>query len=732
MEDKIFELETIHLASVIDFLLTEIRSTTALLSSHKDSLVEIRKEMWEEGMSALDDVERNIDINQYLNMEAIETSKYKNKLENLDKYQKMKSSPYFGRVDFEEDEVEKVYIGYHNLMDDETYDVLVYDWRAPISSVFYNADLGKASYEAPCGVIEGQILLKRQYHIEKGKLKFYFDASTTITDNILKEALGKNVSDKMRNIVETLQQEQNNIIRNKKNDMLIVQGVAGSGKTSIAMHRVAFLLYNTRGEEGLSHNDMLIISPNSLFGDYISGVLPELGEKNVKSSTLEDLYHAELRGNMETRNRQLELMLSSKHRDRIRRDITFKGSNEFVTILERYLEWLEEYGMEFDDIVYNDILVMESDEILAHFMDNQIGMSVAKRLARIENIVVQRIKPLEKDLVVQIEKQLVQEGGYDYEENKEANRRVDELRIKFMAQLTKYTRNNYMQIYINLVKDFNEFKKYAQGINLPNAIQSMLRFTYKRLINGNVSYEDGSVLLYIKLKLDDSKKFSQYKQVLIDEAQDYHPIHYHIFKMLFKRCQYTMLGDYGQTIEKDSNDSVYDDAIKILNPQNPLRINLTKSYRSSYEINKFITKFRDDAQVTLAFERNETEPEVLGFAAEQDLHNELVRRVEMYSHEFAKIAVLCKDKAQVKDLKVKLGRVLKAQYILLDDAILKEPITVMPTYMAKGLEYDVVIAYDVSDRHYNNVFDKQLLYIACSRALHRLDVLYLGKCSRFL
>ncbi len=730
MDDKIFEQESMHLADVIKFLLQEIRNITDLLSSHRDVLVEIRKEMWEEGMSALDDVERNIDINQYLNMEAVETSQYKSKLENLAKYQKLKSMPYFGRVDFVEDdeELEQVYIGYYNLMDDETYDVLVYDWRAPISSVFYNADLGRVGYEAPCGTIEGEILLKRQYQIAKGKLQFYFDSNTTIIDSILKETLGKNVSDRMRNIVETIQQEQNDIIRNKQNDLLIVQGVAGSGKTSIAMHRVAFLMYNT---QGLSHNDVLIVSPNGLFGDYISGVLPELGEKNVRSDTLEDFYYSELNQHMDSRNRQLEMMLESKHRDRMREEITFKGSNEFVTTVDNYLEWLEEFGMVFEDVVYNDELVMEEDEMMAHFMDNQIGMSVAKRLLRIENIILTRMKPLEKKYVIELEKQLEIEGGFDYEEAQEAQRRVDEYRNKFMMELYKLTRLDYVKVYMSLVKNPQIFRSFARGAQLPKHLESLLRFTHRKLRNGNISYEDGSVVLYIKLKLDDSKAFVKYKQVLIDEAQDYHPIHYYIFKMLFKNCHYTILGDYGQTIEKDSNDTVYDDAVRILKPKNPLRINLNKSYRSSFEINQFTAKLRGD-NVSLAFERKETEPAVLGFGSELEMLEELLRRIEMYKQEFGKIAVLCKNKEQVREVQSKLGKKLSAQYILRDDAILKETITVMPTYMAKGLEFDAVIAYDVSDANYKTVFDKQLLYIACSRALHRLDVLYLGTCTKFL
>ncbi len=608
MDDKTYSLERQHLRGILEFLKQEINSITNLLSEHKDTLLEIRKEMWDEGMMILDDTERNIEINQYINMEAIETSKYKNKLENLVKYQSIRNAPYFGRVDFKEDgeDTEQVYIGYHNVMNDDTFDVLIYDWRAPISSVFYNADLGKVSYEAPCGEINGNILLKRQFQIEKGELHYYFDSNTTITDSILKDALGQNVSHKMRNIVETIQQEQNSIIRNKKNDLLIVQGVAGSGKTSIAMHRIAFLLYNQR-KDGLDHNDVIIISPNSLFGDYISGILPELGERNVRSNTLGDLYNLEFKSEMHTKNNQFELILSSSKRDQIRKEIEFKGSFDFIKILNQYLEWIEEYGMPFGDITYNGHLIMEEDEMVAHFMDNQIGMVVAKRLSRIERIILERIKPFEAELKAEIEHQLIEQGGYDYQEESEAQKRIDGIRGNFISNISKYTRNNYIGIYINFLKDVDKIKEYAKGITLPDNLENICQRTISRLNNGLVRYEDGSILLYIKLKLEGSTHYSNYKQVVIDEAQDYYPIHYYIFKAMFNNCHYTILGDYGQSIEKASTAEVYDDAIKILQPKNPLRLDLVKSYRSSYEINQLTAKLRGNQELTLAFERHEEE-----------------------------------------------------------------------------------------------------------------------------
>ncbi|MGL4345613.1 MAG: HelD family protein, partial [Cellulosilyticaceae bacterium] len=606
-EDQILEQEKAYLEKVVDFLKEEIKAGLGLVAKQKNTLVDIRKEMWEEGMSSIDDFDRAIDISQYVNLEAIETSQYKHKLEQLVKHQKMIEAPYFGRFDFVEDgeDEEKIYVGYHNLMNQDTYEVMVYDWRTPIAGLFYNHELGRGSYEAPCGVIEGELTLKRQYEINHRKLDYYFDSSIAITDDILQQALGQNASYKMQNIVETIQQEQNKIIRDKESDVLIVQGVAGSGKTSIALHRIAFLLYNDMGD-GLSHKDVMIISPNSLFGDYISGVLPELGEKNVTCITLEDVFSkcfgSGLR--MGSRHAQLESIISSPHRQKIREGMTFKGSHEFVTILERYMEWLEHEGIHFKDVYYDNELIMSKKAIKAQFLDNAIGMPIAKRLSRIEKILLDKIKPLEKIRLKEIEKRIEDEEGYMSDSRGEAKRLLHEYRGQFISEISRFTKVNYVRLYQQLMKKPQLFDRLAKGLEVPSTLEGMLRHTARRLEQRQIAYEDGAVLLYLKLRIEGENVFPQTKQVLVDEAQDYYPIHYRIFKLLFRQGQYTILGDYCQTIEKEAAATLYDEMLSILEPKKAMQIALTKSYRSTYEINTFTQKLRGLENVVIPFERH--------------------------------------------------------------------------------------------------------------------------------
>ncbi|OON96634.1 MAG: hypothetical protein ATN31_09370 [Candidatus Epulonipiscioides saccharophilum] len=728
--------EKVYLKEVILFLKNEIKNVSALLKENKATLLGLRKEMWSEGVSVLDgDDETNVEVGQYINTELIETSKYKHKAENLLKYEKMLDSPYFGRIDFLEEydyDPEKVYIGYHNLMNDDTLEMLVYDWRAPIASIFYNGDLGPISYKAPVGEIYGEVSLKRQYKIEKQELKYFFDTDTAITDSVLQMALSSNVTDKMKNIVKTIQKEQNSIIRNMANDVLVVQGVAGSGKTSIAMHRIAYLMYNQR-ESGFNEKNILIISPNSLFGEYISGVLPELGEKNVHSHTIEDLFKNEFKSslNIESKHKQLETMISANHkrRNNLRKEINFKGSFDFISILDRFLQWYEDEGAVFPDILYYDNLVMESAEINAHIQDNQITASLGSKLNRVFTMVKDRIIPYEKEKLNQIIQDLTAEGGYDYEEEQEAKRRLTVMRDQFLNQASIILTNNYVHIYTLFLKNFH---KFVQSESLPANIENIIKKTINRINHYDINYTDGSVLLYMRLVLDGSKNYNMLKQIVIDEAQDYYPLHFKIFSLLFKKKRYTILGDFGQTIEKEATAQIYDDAITILKPKNPIKISLTKSYRSSYQINKFISKLRGGAESDLAFTRSDRDVEIIHRPNTSELNDFIIERLADYKKEFNKIAIICKDKNSVINLQAQVKKSLDAQFITMDDMLLKSDVLVLPTYMVKGLEYDAVLIYEANQKNYSNVFDKQLLYIACSRALHRLDILYTGELTEFI
>lgn len=734
--EKIFEEEKQYLEGVEHFLLSQIALSSGHVEEQKKNLVALRKEMFAEGIPAADDYEGQIELNQYKTMEMVEAAQYEHKLEKYRKYKKIVEKPYFGRVDFREDgeDNEAVYIGYHNVMNDDTYEVMVYDWRAPISSIFYRNEIGRAAYKAPCGEIEGEVSLKRQYEIEKGELNYFFDCALTITDELLQQALGKNASSHMKNIVETIQKEQDQIIRDKENDLLIVQGVAGSGKTSIAMHRIAFSLYD-RLSEGLSNNNIMIISPNSLFGEYISSVLPELGEENVAHCTMEEVFYKyfgeSLR--MRTRNSQLEYMITSKHRKEVRNSMDFKGSNVFITVLDRLVAHLEKELIQFKDVYFAGQLVASKEELRKQFLDNTINMSIGRRLDRIERSVLEKLKPIEKAKRKEIQKELERSGEFAYEEDRECNNRIWVYKEEFLNTLKSFTKVDIVGLYGRLFKDKKLFYKLAEGLKLPEGMNNILHHTGRSFRRDLVTYEDGMAILYLKLAIEGVQLYTQIREVLIDEAQDYYPLHYKVISEVFKGARYTVLGDICQTIEKPTDEDLYDEVIKIINPKKALKLKLTKSYRSSYEISKFNQKLRGDSTGLIAFERHD-EPPII---AEQENHSQMyewiVDKVKDYQREgFETTAIVCKSQKEVNSLYSKLSKYMEVHTLKGDETTLEKGVIIMPIYMAKGLEYDTVIVYEANSENYYEDADKQLLYIACTRALHRLALCYTGTLTPFL
>ncbi|MFZ3101876.1 MAG: ATP-dependent DNA helicase, partial [Desulfitobacteriaceae bacterium] len=336
------ELE--YLKKTLVIIKRELQKGMELQATRESKLLAFRQDMWEETVHHSSDFDKLTEFNQYLTEENILIANFETSRKLVVNYRKVRLSPYFGRFDFIEDgfeDQEKMYIGLATVIDPETRDILVYDWRSPISSIFYQYELGEAAYQAPSGIFSGKVTLKRQYKIENSELKYFFDCSIQINDEMLQEVLCRNSSAQMRNIVETIQKEQDIIIRDTDNELLIVQGVAGSGKTSIALHRIAFLLYHGLSSK-LNSNSILIISPNFTFSKYISNVLPELGEEQVKQTTFDELVvtHFKDRLAVETRNDQLEALILKRNAPTEatkRQNIKFKGSRQFTQLLDRLI-----------------------------------------------------------------------------------------------------------------------------------------------------------------------------------------------------------------------------------------------------------------------------------------------------------------------------------------------------------------------------------------------------------
>lgn len=731
--------EKAYLARTVEFIRSELDLGSKALADKKRKLIASRKDMWENTVPASRDFARIVEVNQYRTELNTQTATYINSLKKLEKYKRMLDAPYFGRFDFVEEgstDREKIYIGLGGVVDPETLTTYVFDWRAPISSIFYRYELGKASYSAPVGTITGEVLLKRQYKIKKGNLKYFFDCSVTINDEMLQEALSGNASAQMKNIVETIQKEQDIIIRDTENDLLIVQGVAGSGKTSIALHRIAFLLYE--GLNKLRSNNILIVSPNSVFSKYISGVLPELGEENVKQATFDDIIAEAFGGRFrsETRDMQLESLVNSRDNEELRlrrQSIDFKGSAVFKQILDRLLWHYTHRLIPFEDVYYNGKIIMTRQQLKARLLRNQAGLPIAKQLSRLENIILDRIHALQPRRIAKLQKIVEKSEGHDFEVKSFSRLLSMKETKRIRNRMHRFTRIDYWRLYQMLFDQWKLFSRLSYKLDLPQEIEQIVSDTARNLKRGWVSHEDCAPLLYLMLRIEGSDLFKNIRQVVIDEAQDYSPLQYEVFKLLFTDAKYTLLGDMNQTIEKEVADSLYDDIAKILNKQKTILLHLNKSYRSSYEINSFTQKVLGGKSNLISFERHEPEPVVERKSSIESLDQAVIRDIQGYLDKgYDSLAVICKTQEEARAVHGRLKTMARIGLIEPRSGRVEKGAVVMASYMSKGLEFDVVIVYGADDKHYSSEYDRRLLYVACTRALHRLVIYYTGEKSPFI
>ncbi len=740
-KDKYSE-EIKYLDEIISLLKTKLEYETSNLEDQKADLIEARREMWENTTHSSADFDKLTDLNQYLSALQAQTFTYTELAKRISKYERMLESPYFARIDFTEegyDDTEKIYIGLFNLMDEETHDIKVYDWRAPISSIYYRNEVGPVEYKAPAGLIKGTVSLKRQFKITNSKMEYFFDSNINILDEMLMVALSKNMTSKMKTIVETIQKQQDLIIRDLYNDLLVVQGVAGSGKSSVALHRIAYLMYQGLNLN-LSANNIIVISPNPLFSKYISNVLPELGEDNINEYTFENIFLKlfENKISMKTKSENFENIIMAENyekRNFLRSYDEFKGSSVFLQIIDRFISYYEHQLIHFEDVYYNGQIIEKRELLKAFLLSGKLNMPTAKKLKIIENRIMEKIREMRHIRRSKIEAAVNKLNNHDFEVLSFTRVLAAKETQSMTEKLRKFTEFESFEIYKKLFSDINIFKKISKGLDLPENIEEIISYTNDALKDPfNLPYADGIGLMYMKIKAEGCDLFSGIKQVVVDEAQDYYPIHYYILKNLFKYARFTVVGDVNQSIEKNSDISLYDEIISIFNFEKSNKIFLNKSYRSSYEISKFSTKLLDVGTQTEFFKRNEEEPVINKSNTSANLQDDIVKTIEKYkSQGFSSIAVICKNRKEASDLYFKLSNKIKLKLIdYLDYESVLEGTLILPVYLAEGLEFDAVIVYEANNKTYNTEYDKKLLYIACTRALHRLSLFYTGKITRFL
>lgn len=666
-----------YLKQIISFLKKVIGNTDASVKDHVDTLAEYKDYIWSN--KDIDPHEIRSMRESILNHFALGESVI-NKHKRLTK---ILAIPYFGRIDFlekkENSKVMPIYIGIHTFYDPESRATLIHDWRAPVSSMFYDHELGEAVYRSPSGEIKGVISLKRQYRIRGGKMEFMIESALTVHDDILQKELSSNVDDKMKNIVATIQREQNQIIRNEDIRTLIIQGVAGSGKTSIALHRIAYLLYTFR--DSISSKDILIISPNKVFSDYISNVLPELGEETVPETSMEQILSGVLEHKYKYQtyfglvNELLEKPSSSLI-DRI----AYKASFGFISELDKFILHIENTYFKAADVKLTKYITIPAPFIEEQYLRFN-RYPIRRRFDAMADYMLDMLKIQYAFTVTTAGRNLLKK----------------EIRLMFAG-------NNDIQVY----------KDFFKWTNNPGM--------FKMRKGHTLEYSDLAPLAYLHLALEgNGNQPFRVKHLLIDEMQDYSPIQYKVIQKLFP-CRKTVLGDAGQSVNPYGS-STAETIQKSLTASEIMK--LCKSYRSTFEITDFAQKIHPNAELEPVARHGE-KPQILQFGSAVEELSGIMGLISTYRKSgYKSLGIICKTEQQAR----KMADMLKSyandiSFLSSQSSAFVQGIVIISAHMAKGLEFDEVIIPQTDERNYRSEIDKSMLYVAVTRAMHRLTLTF--------
>lgn len=739
--DVKWKLENEWLQEVLKEVRKQFNEKHNFKERFKKDAIKTQRELWQDigSVSVSNGLEQIVDFMQFINTMKIEKRghEFTRKLEK--KYERMLLSPYFGRIDFLEKgdkKAEKCYIGISNLINDN-YDILIYDWRAPISSMFYDYEIGEASYECPEGIVDGKLTLKRQYKINNGKIEYMFDSNLKIDDEVLQDILSKSTDSKMKTIVTTIQREQNKVIRNEEYKNLIVQGPAGSGKTSVALHRIAYLLYKQRDK--IKPQNIVIFSPNGIFNDYISNVLPQLGEDNMYQTTFKEYMHMALGSELIKENycEMMEYILVSKKQDSYQKRISsikFKSSMEFLDILKRYVSYLEKMDRNFTDIIFRGNLIISSKDIQELFFKDYVKLPLKRRLEKIRERILFLVEPYKKLRIEEVASELKDSDSYidKVEIMKRSTHVVKEEMKNIYYEINRMTELDLVDIYKKLFEKLEFFYASSNTKYRETEIDKIKSYTLEKLKTRILNYEDQPPLLYLKGAIGDLPKTSEIKYVIIDEAQDYTPLQYEIFHQLFQSASITILGDLHQSINPFMNVGDYSNISNIFSKDDTCIINLTKSYRSTIEITKFSRRLLNKEISGECVERSGDDPLILGFIDEGAIKERLLEDVKIYNEKgYKSIGIITRTVKEAEEVYSFLKGKVHVKSIMKDDEYVSDTL-VIPSYLSKGLEFDVVLIYNAGDGNYSCEEERLLLYTACTRALHALCIYYSGKITPLL
>ena len=729
----------------------------------KSEIVDIKTNFWDDVTINFEDsaetAETYASMKQQAELLSERERSYRLLAEQIRLLHKLEQSPYFGRIDIIEDgePVEAIYLGVGSLIDDNNDNYLIYDWRAPISSVYYDYGPGPITYRTPSGTIDGEMTLKRQYIIRYGNLLSMFDTGVTIGDEILQEVLGKHSDAQMKSIVATIQQEQNAIIRNEQAKLLIVQGAAGSGKTSAALQRVAYLLYRYR--ESLNADQIVLFSPNPMFNSYVSTVLPELGEQNMQQTTYQQYLERRLGRNIHLEDpfTQMEYSLTQyedpSYEARMA-SIHLKSSTQFMGDIDAYLKHLSKRDMKFKNIVFRDKILISHEQITEQFYRLDSTQSIPLRLKELTEWLLKELTALgkieQKEAWVDEEIELLDTEQYveafqHLNNRKQSNENLfnefqaehDFLAGKIVQQKFKKLRKHVKLLrYVNVTGIYKEMfigRQWSRdSIPLWREIADL---TLKALAQKTMLYEDATPYLYLKEKLEGFQTNTSVKYVFIDEGQDYSPFQLQYMKHVFPRSRMTIVGDLNQSIFVHSSlQEKFTPFENLFSEEETERMTLLRSYRSTHEIIAFTASMIEGGDQIVPFNRHGKVPEVTVLDSVDQYDQHIDEKLHHWIREgYTSIAIICKTAHESKLVYERLeGRWKRLRLIDQETVTFQQGIMVIPAYLAKGVEFDAVMIYNASSNEYHLERERKLFYTACTRAMHELHLFSLGTPSPFI
>ena len=693
--------------------------------------------------------------------------------QDIKKYEESLNEPYFGRVDFRESKrfTESIYIGKKGISNSKDGEEVVVDWRAPVADLYYSGTGGDSYYKAPGGIIEGKLELKRKFLYKDGDIEQLFDEGindiiinqeegNNLVDEFLKINLEENRGKKLKEVVATIQKEQNEIIRWPKNLPIIVQGSAGSGKTTIALHRLAYLIYIYK--ETMSGDEILVLAPNKLFLNYISDILPSLGAEEVNQSTFEELVLSKLKLKGKIYNKDEKLLKIIEERDEEQKKLIVnsskvKGTLLFKVMIDRYISLVERSTLDIRDIKVGNEILFGKNEIKRLYLKDLKSYPINKRKNEIKKYLNLKIKGSIETVLIQIDKEWekkISEIRNKYEDCEERRKSLIKLyeerdKIKddvknnskkeFNTYFKEWKEVNSRDIYYNFYND--DLFEIATDNKIPKVLAQYMKEQFNSNYKNNIIDEDDlAALAYIRILLEGIDENEKFKYIIVDEAQDYSPFQVYLVNRFAKGNALTLVGDLAQGIYYYKGLKTWEDITEKVFDGNATYIQLTQSYRSTVEIIDFAKKTLNAQNLGLKNAkpvlRHGTKPQTIKIKDDEEYCTAIEEIISNVKEEGKRtVAVITKDSSEAS----KIHKILKKKSMYTFELIegkekeLDEELIVIPSYLTKGLEFDCTIILNPSEENYkDNTLDQRLLYVSLTRALHLEYIIEKDKITKLI